>query len=96
LYLSRWACIFAAALSQREVLLPLLFLAAVCSVIAFFCLNYGMTYLEVSRAVVFTNITPVVSVIAGTALLGEPFPAVCVAGMILILTGLFMVNRIKD
>ena len=88
--------IFAAALSQREVVLPLLFLSAVCSVFAFFCLNYAMTYLEVSRAVVFTNITPVVSVIAGTALLGEPFPAVCVAGMILILTGLFMVNRIKD
>ena len=88
--------IFAEALSQREVVLPLLFLSAVCSVIAFFCLNYGMTYLEVSRVVVFTNITPVVSVIAGTVLLGEPFPAVCVAGMILILTGLFMVNRIKD
>ena len=88
--------IFAEALSQREVVLPLLFLSAVCSVFAFFCLNYAMTYLEVSRAVVFTNITPVVSVIAGTALLGEPFPAVCVAGMILILTGLFMVNRIKD
>ena len=55
-----------------------------------------MTYLEVSRAVVFTNITPVVSVIAGTALLGEPFSAVYLIGMILILTGLVMVNRIKD
>lgn len=88
--------ICAAALSQREVLLPLLFLSVVCSVFAFFCLNYGMTYLEVSRAVVFTNITPVVSVIAGTVLLGEPFSAVCAAGMFLILTGLFMVNRIRD
>lgn len=88
--------IFFWALSQREVVLPLLFLSAVCSVIAFFCLNYGMTYLEVSRAVVFTNITPVVSVIAGTALLGEPFSAVYLIGMILILTGLVMVNRIND
>lgn len=85
---------FVSALSQREVILPLIFLTVVCSVIAFFLINYAMTYLEVSRVVVFTNITPVVSVIAGTVLLGEPFTIVYLIGMILILTGLYMVNRL--
>ena len=87
---------FAAALSEKQVVVPLLFLSVVCSVTAFFLINYAMTCLEVSRVVVFTNITPVVSVIAGTMLLGEPFSIVYLIGMILILTGLYMVNRISD
>ena len=84
---------FAAALTERQVMVPLIFLSLVCSVIAFFLINYAMTYLEVSRVVVFTNITPVVSVLAGTLLLGEPFSPVYLIGMVLILTGLYKVNR---
>lgn len=76
-------------------MLPILFLSVICSVTAFFCLNYAMTYLEVSRTVVFTNITPVVSVVAGTLFLGEPFSPVYLVGMVMILTGLYMVNRLQ-
>lgn len=82
------------AVQNRYVILPVLFLSVICSVCAFFCLNYSMTYLEVSRAAVFANIVPVVSVTAGVLILGEPFSFVIVIGIVLILTGLYMVNRI--
>ena len=86
---------FTALLTDTHVMLPVLFLSVLCSVGAFFCINYAMTYLEVSRAVVFTNLTPVVSVLAGTLILGEPFSPVYLIGMILILTGLYMVNKTR-
>lgn len=92
---SGYGRLFIEAVSNRSVLIAVIFLSVVCSVTAFFLLNYAMTYLEVSRAVVFTNITPVVSVLAGVVLLGEPFSMIYLIGMILILTGLWMVNRVN-
>ena len=56
-------------------------------------MNYAMTYLEVNRVVVFANITPVVSVIAGVLFLGEPFSAIFLVGIILILLGVYMVSK---
>ncbi len=92
---SGYGRLFIEAISNRSVLIAVIFLSVVCSVTAFFLLNYAMTYLEVSRAVVFTNITPVVSVLAGVILLGEPFSMIYLIGMVLILTGLWMVNRVS-
>lgn len=86
---------FTAAVTNEYVMLPVVFLSLFCSVIAFFCMNYSMTYLEVNRAVIFTNITPVISVIAGVTLLGEPFSIILVIGIILILTGVYMVNKVS-
>lgn len=84
---------FAAAVTEPHVILPVLFLSLICSVTAFFCMNYAMTYLEVNRVVVFANITPVVSVIAGVLFLGEPFSAIFLVGIILILLGVYMVSK---
>ena len=92
---SRFAASFAAALHDKYVIFPVLFLTVFCSVIAFYCMNYGMTYLEVSRASIFTNIIPVVSVIAGVTILGEPFSAVSAVGIVLILSGVYMVNKLS-
>ena len=85
----------AAALQNRYVIIPVLFLSVVCSVAAFFLMNYAMTELEVSRVAVFANITPVVSVLAGVIFLGEPFSPVFIIGFILIISGVFMVNRVS-
>lgn len=83
------------AVQDRYVILPILFLAVVCSVGAFFCMNYAMTYMEVNRLAVFSNITPVISVIAGVLILGEPFSFIIVIGVVLILSGVYMVNRMS-
>lgn len=86
---------FVNAVQDRYVILPILFLSLFCSVGAFFCINYSMTYLEVNRAAAFANIVPVVSVTAGVLVLGEPFSFVIVIGIVLILTGLYMVNKVN-
>ena len=83
------------AMQDKYVILPVLFLSVICSVAAFFCFNYAATVLEVSRISVLTNITPVVSVLAGTVFLKEPFTPVCIIGIILILTGVYMVNKVE-
>jgi drug/metabolite transporter (DMT)-like permease len=83
------------AMQDKYVILPVLFLSVICSVAAFFCFNYAATVLEVSRIAVLANITPVVSVLAGTIFLKEPFTPVCIIGIILILTGVYMVNKVE-
>lgn len=83
------------ALSDKYVLLPVLFLSVFCSVGAFFCLNYAMSYLAVNQAVIFTNIVPIVSVIAGVLVLGEPFSPSALIGIVLILVGVYMVNKVE-
>lgn len=85
---------FAAAVQNKHVMLPVLFLSIASSVISYFCLNYAVTFLEVNRIAVFANIIPVVSVLAGVLILGEPFSAICVAGIVLILLGVYKVNSV--
>ena len=51
----------------------ILYLGVVSSVIAFLLLNYANTYLPVAKTTVFSNLTTVVSVIAGALFLGEGF-----------------------
>lgn len=79
----------AAAVTDIKVLLPVLFLSLVSSVIAFFCTNYSFSYLEVSKATAFGNLTPVVSVAAGVLILGEPFSPLYLLAIILILLGVY-------
>ena len=82
-----------AAVTSPYVMLPVLYLSLLSSVVAFFCQNYAMTWLDATRVSAFTNITPVVSVLAGTLLLHEPFSWIHVPGIALILLGVYMVNR---
>ena len=86
---------FAAAVTNPRVMCALLYLSAVSSVVAFFCQNYSMTYLDATRVIVFANIAPVVSVAAGVMILGEPFSPVHAVGIFLILLGVYQVNRLR-
>ncbi|MBO4290228.1 MAG: DMT family transporter [Lachnospiraceae bacterium] len=88
-----YAAALRAAVTDPNVLLPVLYLSVLSSVVAFFCQNYAATYLRAAQVVTFTNITPIVSVLAGTLLLGEPFSLIHIPGIVLILLGVYMVNR---
>ncbi|MBO5564762.1 MAG: DMT family transporter [Lachnospiraceae bacterium] len=79
--------------TNPRAILPILYLSVLSSVVAFFCQNYSITYLGATRAATFSNITPVVSVIAGVLILHEPFSALYILGIVLILLGVYMVNR---
>ena len=73
-------------------LLPVLYLSLLSSVVAFGMLNYSVTYLDAAKVTVFSNIIPVVSLVAGVLVLGEPFSAVYLVGVVLILLGVYKVN----
>lgn len=84
------------AVADKYVLLPVLYLSLGSSVLAFVMLNYSVTYLDAAKATVFTNLIPVISTLAGVLILGEPFTAVYLIGIILILVGVYKVNTAKD
>ena len=84
------------ALSDKYVLLPVIYLSLLSSVAAFGLLNYSVTYLDAATATVFSNIIPVVSLLAGVLILGEPFSMAYLAGIVLILLGVYKVNAVTS
>lgn len=82
----------AEAVVDKHVILPVLYLSVASSVLAFLMLNYSVTYLDAAKATVFTNLIPIISLLAGVLILGEPFSAVYLIGIALILVGVYKVN----
>ncbi|MCC8061596.1 MAG: DMT family transporter [Clostridiales bacterium] len=83
---------YASLLTEGNFMLPVLYLAVISSVVAFFCINYSISYLPVQQAVSYTNLTPIISVIAGVVILSEPFSPGHLVGMVLVLVGICQVN----
>lgn len=76
-------------LNDPTFLIALLYLGILSSIIAFFLVNYSLTYLEASKASVFTNLATVVSIITGVVFLNESFALKQLLGSAMILTGVF-------
>ncbi len=72
----------------------ILYLGVVSSVVAFLLLNYANTYLPVAKTTVFSNITTVISVVAGILFLDEKFDALAVLSTIMIVVGVWGVQMI--
>lgn len=72
---------------------PVLYLGLLSSATAYMLYNYALTYLTITRASIFANWTTVVSVCAGVVFLQEPFGPAQAAGCLMILVGLYGVNR---
>lgn len=70
-----------------------LYLAVLCSVVCYFLSSYSLSRLSVARATVFANLTTAVSVLAGALILNEPLPPVGILCCILILIGIYGVQR---
>jgi drug/metabolite transporter (DMT)-like permease len=73
----------------------LLFLALVCSVIAYFVYNFTLTKIAAARAAVYIYFEPVVAVLLGITLLGEHLSWQTVLGTMAIGGSVAMVNLIK-
>ncbi len=80
-------------LQEPGYLKSMLFLSLCCSLICFFLSNYVITHLSVAQATVFANLTTAVSVFAGAFLLREPFPPIGFFYCLLILLGIYGVQR---
>ncbi len=82
-----------APFASREYVFSLLFLAVFCSVVCYFLSGYALTKLSVARATVFANLTTAVSVVAGALILQEPLPPLGILCSVLILVGIWGVQR---
>ncbi len=72
---------------EPSYLYSILYLGIVSSVVAFLFLNFANTYLTVAKTTVFSNITTVVSVIAGVVFLDEKISVSVIIAVIMIITG---------
>lgn len=77
-------------------LAALFYLAVLSSVVAFFMLNYAVSYLPVRQATSFTSITSVISVGAGVVFLHESLGIWQIAGVVLIIVGVYQVNCYQE
>jgi drug/metabolite transporter (DMT)-like permease len=75
--------------------MALLFLSVVCSVMAYFAYNIALTKIDASRVAVYIYFEPVVAVLFGVTLLGEPLNWQVVAGAVMIAGAVVIVNLIQ-
>ncbi len=73
----------------------ILYLGIVSCVVAFLCLNYSNTHLPVSKTTIFSNLTTVVSVIAGALFLNESFSVLSQIGIVMIILGVVGVQLLQ-
>lgn len=81
-------------LAHPEFILSILYLSVLSSVVAFMALNYANGVLPVARTTSFANLTTVVSLLAGVVFLHEPFTPVSLLASIMIVTGVYGIQRI--
>ena len=82
-----------APLALPEYLAAVLYLVLFASVICYFLSGYALTYLTVAEESVFSNLTTAVSVFAGAVLLHEPFSWLSLVMCLLILIGIWGVQK---
>lgn len=71
----------------------ILYLGILSSVVAYFMINYSLSKLPAARTSVFSNISTIVSIIAGVVFLNESFEIYHIVGSALILLGVWGTNR---
>ena len=75
--------------------LSVLYLGVVSSFIAFYLLNYANTHLPVAKTTVFSNLTTIVSVIAGAIFLKESFTWQTALATVMIVAGVWGVQMLQ-
>ena len=77
---------------SREFWLAVLYLGVLSSGVAYGLLNFANSHLTVSESSLFSNVTTVVSVLAGVVFLRESFSLWQMAGVVIILVCVFIAN----
>ena len=73
-------------------LLAFVYLVVIGSVIAFAAYSYALQHLDIAIVSLYTYVNPVIAVLLGTLLLGEPFHPRAGAAIAVILSGVVIVN----
>ncbi len=82
------------ALSGRQ-WLAVIYLALVCSVLAYFCYNRALAILEAGRAAIWVYLEPPVALILGALLLGETITVASLIGGGIIAAAVVVVSRVR-
>lgn len=86
---------FERAFSSGEFIIAFLYLSLVSSIGAFLLYNFSVSHISAVRASSFSNIITVVSVLAGVFILNERLSLYQIIGCVIIIIGVFGVNRFK-
>lgn len=78
------------AMTSGAFWIAIVYLAVFSSVIAFMLLNFGNTYVSVSKASIFVNLTTVISIVAGVVILGESFSVQQLIGAVIIIGSVYI------
>lgn len=82
-----------APLKSGRFLSAMLYLSLASSITAFLLLNFANGELPVGKVTAFCNLTTVISVFAGVVFLGEPFTALSLAASVVIIVGVWGVQK---
>lgn len=74
----------------------IVYLSIVSSVLAFLMLNYGNSYVSISEASIFANLTTVISIIAGVLFANEIFTLWQMVGAIIIVGSVYISSKNKE
>lgn len=89
---TRWE-LWVTPLTSGSFWISILYLSCVSSVGAFLLLNKALDVLDVTRSLVFANVTTVISVLAGVIFLKEHFSPIQAVGIVMVIVGVYGVNR---
>lgn len=82
-------------LKSTTFITSVLYLGILSSIVAYFLINYSLSKIEASKTSVFSNISTIVSIVAGVIFLKESFHVYHLIGSILILVGVWGTSRYK-
>jgi len=77
------------ALTTPSFWIAVLYLAVISSVCAFLLINYALSHISAGRALIFSNFTTVISVLAGIFLMGDSFTSIQLLGIAIITLSVF-------
>jgi drug/metabolite transporter (DMT)-like permease len=82
-------------LKSSTFITSVLYLGILSSIVAYFLINYSLSKIEASKTSVFSNISTIVSIVAGVIFFKESFHVYHLIGSILILVGVWGTSRYK-
>lgn len=88
--------VLTAAMNQWTFWAAIIYLAVVSSVCAFLLINYSLSHISAGRALIFSNFTTVISVLAGIFIMGDSFAPVQLVGIVIITLSVFGVSAQKE
>jgi drug/metabolite transporter (DMT)-like permease len=73
--------------------LEILYLGGVASGVAYLLYNASLRHLDASAVGVYTNLIPIVGVLTGVIVLGEPLSARAIVGGLVVMLGVWITSR---